>query len=258
MMAGGTDHYPARAIHEPDEDIVDLSALPGLQTITRADRADEGPAWRIPALATWTDVIEAPLPPLFDGLKQAAAQIGGWQIQNAGTVVGNVCNASPAADGIPALLALDSLVELSSLRGVRTLGLADFVLGPRSTARRPDEMVTALIVPDRPANSRFLKLGGRRYLVISISMVAVTLQTDPAGCVTHAAVAVGACGPVATRLPALEAALLGRRPDRVRLDPDHLAALTPIDDLRAPAVYRLQATLELLRRAVMPLLAVAA
>jgi CO/xanthine dehydrogenase FAD-binding subunit len=243
VLAGGTDHYPARALHEPDEDILDLSAINGLRAIeAEADR------WRIPALATWTDVIEAPLPPLFDGLKQAARQVGGVQVQNMGTLAGNVCNASPAADGIPALLALDAGVELAGIGGTRVLPLAEFVVGPRRTARRADEIVTALLIPRSDARSQFFKLGGRAYLVISISMVAVTLAADAAGRVTHAAIAVGACGPLARRLPALEAALLGQVPAAGLVRPDHLAPLSPIDDVRASAAYRLQATLELLRR----------
>ena len=245
LLAGGTDHYPARATQDRDEDILDITALTGLRTIGCA----AGP-WRIPALATWTDVIEARLPPLFDGLKQAARQVGGMQVQNAGTIAGNVCNASPAADGIPALLALDARVELQSLAGARTLALADFVLGPRRTARRADEMVTALLIPDRAAHSRFAKLGARAHLVISISMVATTLATDAAGRITHAAIAVGACGPVARQLPRLEADLLGQHPSATLVRPEHLAPLAPIDDARASAAYRLDATLELLRRAL--------
>ena len=247
LLAGGTDHFPARALREPDEDILDLSALQELRPIVRER---EHAMWRLPALATWTDVIEAPLPPLFDGLTQAAAQVGGRQIQNAGTIVGNVCNASPAADGIPPLLALDAMVELRSAAATRRLPLAEFVLGARRTARRPDEMVTAILVPDQGGRSCFLKLGARRYLVISISMAAITLDLDTQGRIRRAAVAVGACGPAAVRLPALEAALLGSPPDPALVEAGHLAPLRPIDDVRAPASYRLQATLELLRRGV--------
>ena len=245
ILAGGTDHFPARAIHEPDEDILDLSALAELRGITCT-----GNAWRIPALTTWTDLIAAALPPLFDGLRAAARQVGGWQIQNAGTLAGNICTASPAADGIPALLALDAAVQLGSTGGTRILPLQDFVLGPRHTARRPDELVLALLIPDRPARSAFLKLGARRYLVISITMAAVTLEQDAAGRVTHARAAVGSCGPRATRLPALEAALLGHTPQAGLAQLEHLAPLSPISDMRAPAPYRLDATLELLRRAL--------
>lgn len=245
VLAGGTDHFPARSVHEPDEDILDLSALYGLRGITRT-----GDMWRLGALTTWTDVIAADLPPLFDGLTAAARQVGGWQIQNAGTLVGNVCTASPAADGIPALLALDAQVQLAGDGGTRTLPLDDFVLGPRRTARRPDELVVALLVPDRPARSVFLKLGTRRYLVISITMAAVTLEQDAAGRVTRARAAVGSCGPRAARLPGLEAALLGHMPHPGLVQPEHLAPLSPITDVRGPAAYRLGATLELLRRAL--------
>lgn len=245
VLAGGTDHFPARVIHEPDEDILDLSALSALRGIERA-----GGVWRLPALTTWTDVTGAGLPPLFDGLCAAARQVGGWQIQNAGTLAGNVCTASPAADGIPALLALDAAVQLGSAGGTRTLPLQDFVLGPRQTVRRPDELVLALLVPDRPARSVFLKLGARRYLVISITMAAVTLQQDAAGRVRHARVAVGSCGPRAARLPALEGALLGAVPQAGLVQAEHLAPLSPIGDVRGSAAYRLDATLELLRRAL--------
>ncbi len=245
VLAGGTDHFPARATWEPDEDILDLSALAALRGITRT-----GGAWRLGALTTWTDVIGGDLPPLFDGLRCAARQVGGWQIQNAGTLAGNICTASPAADGIPALLALDAQVELAGAGGTRTLPLDAFVLGPRQTARRADELVTALLVPDRPARSVFLKLGGRRYLVISITMAAVTLQQDAAGRVTHARAAVGSCGPRAARLPGLEAALLGQAPHAGLAQAEHLAPLSPITDVRGPAEYRMAATLELLRRAL--------
>jgi len=139
---------------------------------------------------------------------------------------------------------------MASTAGTRTLPLQDFVLGPRQTARRPDEMVTALLVPDRVARSVFHKLGARRYLVISITMAAVTLGQHADGRISHARVAVGSCGPRAVRLPALEAALLGAHPHPGLVQPPHLQPLSPIDDVRGPASYRLDATLELLRRAV--------
>ena len=94
VLAGGTDVYPAFASRPIDRPVLDITALPGLRGVT-----DDGDAWRIPALTTWTDVAEADLPPAFDGLRAAARTIGGRQIQNAGTVCGNVVNASPASDG---------------------------------------------------------------------------------------------------------------------------------------------------------------
>lgn len=253
IVAGGTDYYPARVGRPLDDDVLDITALPDMRRI-----ADLGQAWRIPALATWTDLIEADLPPLFDGLKLAAREVGGVQIQNTATVAGNLCNASPAADGIPALLALDAVVVLASVRGERHVPVAQFVLGNRRTARAPDELVTAVLVPHWRAaathrvRSTFLKLGARRYLVISIVMVAAVVETDAARRIVRAALAVGACSPVAQRLAALEHALAGVESSRVAdiAQPDHLAALAPIDDVRGSGAYRREAALELVRRAL--------
>jgi CO/xanthine dehydrogenase FAD-binding subunit len=251
ILAGGTDFYPARVGRVVDEDVLDVTALAPLRGI--AERDDH---WRIGALVTWTELIAAALPPCFDGLKLAAREVGGVQIQNAGTIAGNLCNASPAADGIPPLLALDAVVELSSARGARTLPLGDFILGNRKTARRRDELVTAIRVP-KPApgtRSTFLKLGARRYLVISIVMVAATIEPDARGQVARARIAVGAASAAAQRVFALESALLGA-PIDARLAtlacPEHLAqALAPIDDVRGSAAYRNDAALTLVRRAL--------
>jgi CO/xanthine dehydrogenase FAD-binding subunit len=249
LLAGGTDLYPAHVGRPIARPLLDLSRVEGLRGIRRTDAG-----WTIGATTTWSDVIRADLPPLFDALKAAAREVGGVQIQNAGTVAGNVCNASPAADGMPALLALDAEVELQSTAGVRRLPLDRFVLGSRRTARRPDELVSALHLPARATGARsvFMKLGGRRYLVISITMLAALLEIDAAGRVAHAAISVGSCSAVARRLPALEARLLGRDATELAacVMPDDLAPLTPIDDVRGSGAYRLDATATLLRRAL--------
>ena len=250
IVAGGTDVYPALVDKPLREHVLDVAGLRELRGITRLDGF-----FRIGALTTWTDVIGADLPAWFDGLKLAAREIGGVQIQNAGTVAGNVCNASPAADGTVALLALEAEVELQSPRGARRMGIADFVLGPRQTALGPGEMVTALHVPDvkERGASDFLKLGARHYLVISIAMVSAVVHVDDGGRVSRAGVAVGACSPVARRLPALEAKLLGRKPGDGWADAAEtgdLDGLSPIDDVRGSGDYRLDAALTLLRRSL--------
>ena len=249
LLAGGTDLYPAHVGRPIARPLLDLSRVEGLRGIRRSDSG-----WTIGATTTWSDVIRADLPPLFDALKAAAREVGGVQIQNAGTVAGNVCNASPAADGMPALLALEAQVELQSAAGSRRLPLDRFVLGSRRTALRPDELVSALHLPARNATARsaFCKLGGRRYLVISISMVAAVIELDGAGLVAHAAVAVGSCSAVAQRLPALEARLLGRGAAELAacVSPGDLSPLTPIDDVRGSGAYRLDATATLVRRAL--------
>jgi CO/xanthine dehydrogenase FAD-binding subunit len=247
VLAGGTDYYPARVSRPVDDDVLDITWLSSLRAIAQADGF-----WRIPALATWSDVIAAALPPLFDGLKLAAREVGGVQIQNAGTVCGNLCNASPAADGIPNLLALDARVELASTGGRRMLPVAEFVTGNRRTARRPDELVTALLIPApiRPSRSTFLKLGARKYLVISIVMVAAVVEMD-GDTIAAARVAVGSCSAVAKRLPALEQRLVGRKlaPSLAGLvEAADLSPLSPIGDVRGTAAYRSDAALTLIGR----------
>ena len=249
VIAGGTDFYPARVGRPIDDDVLDITALPALREI---EATSDG--WRIPALCTWSDLVHAKLPRIFDGLKAAARDVGGVQIQNAGTICGNVCNASPAADGIPNLLALDAEVELASLRGTRRLPIAAFVQGNRRTARAADELVVAIHVPRRSAAARsvFAKLGARRYLVISIVMVAAVIDVAD-GRVVDARVAVGACSPVARRLPGLEAALIGRAVDAGLGDvvtADHLDGLSPIDDVRGTAQYRGDVARTLVSRAL--------
>jgi CO/xanthine dehydrogenase FAD-binding subunit len=247
VLAGGTDFYPARVGRPVDEDVLDITAIAALRGIS----AGAG-GWRLGATTTWSELLDADLPPLFDGLKQAAREVGGRQIQNAGTLAGNLCNASPAADGVPPLLALDAEVELAGPAGARRLPLASFITGNRRTALGPGELMVAIHVarPAHQARSGFLKLGARRYLVISIAMAAATLEVG-GGRIAAARIAVGACSEVAQRLPRLEAALLGAPLDRHLgnlVDETQLTSLAPIDDVRGSAAYRRDAVVTLLRR----------
>ena len=250
IVAGGTDHFPARVGRPLDEDVLDVTGLAELDGI-----AVGAESCRIGALVTWTDILRAELPPSFDGLRQCAREIGAVQTQNAGTVVGNLCNASPASDGMPCLLALDAAVELASGDGVRTLPLAEFVTGMRQTGRRADEIVTGIRVPmaANPVVSGFVKLGARKYMIISIAAVAAVIERNPDGTVAAARVAVGSCSPVAQRLPLLEAALAGQQMSAALGDvvgSEHLAGLAPISDIRGSAEYRMGAALTLTRRLI--------
>lgn len=253
VLAGGTDYFPARAGRPLDDEILDVTAIEGLRVI-----ADEGEFWNVGALATWTDVLRADLPGWPRALRLAAREVGGVQVQNSGTVAGNLCNASPAADGVPCLMALDARVVLASAGGERELTVSEFVLGSRRTALRPDEMVVGVRVP-KPApgaSSTFLKLGARRYLVISIVMAAAVLETAADGTVGRLRVAVGSCSEVARRLHALEDAAAGRSADAglaELVDAGSLGALAPIDDVRASAEYRRDAAATIVRRALLEL-----
>lgn len=250
VLAGGTDLFPAHVEQSLPSDVLDLTAIAGLRDLV----VDAGGV-RIGATTTWSQIVRSELPPALHCLQTAAREVGGVQIQNAGTVAGNLCNASPAADGVPALLALDAQVELASRTGRRVVPLEQFITGVRMTVRAPDELVSAIRLPARSprARSDFRKLGARRYLVISIAMVAVVLDVDAQGVIDYAGVAVGACSPVARRLPALEAKLRGRKLDAHLRDlaaPEDLRPLAPIDDVRGTSAYRNDAALELVRRAI--------
>jgi len=255
VLAGGTDFHPARVERPLHEGILDLSRVAELRGIERIPSG-----WRLGAMTTWSMLHRAALPPGLRALQRAAAEVGGVQVQNAGTIGGNLCNASPAADGVCALLALEARVELRSLRGTRVLPLTQFILGNRRTARAPDELLTAVLLPDagRPSRSTFRKLGARRHLVISVVMVGVRLELDDAGCITTAAAAVGACSEVARRLPGLERRLAGLPLDSSLpgvAQPADLDLLTPRSDIRGSAGYRRDAALILLRRALRELCA---
>ena len=249
VIAGGTDWFPQAGEVLTALPMLDVTRLPGFSGITR-----QGGLWRIGAATTWGAL--SALPPGFDALKQAALQVGSVQVQNAGTIAGNLCNASPAADGVPPLLVLGARVELVSPRGVRVLALEDFLLGPRRTARAGDELVSAVLIPDPGARvAGFAKLGTRAYLVISLAMVAASLEVV-GGRVRGARVAVGACSPVARRLSVLEERLEGHPVDApLPLDLDCLAGLAPITDIRATEAYRSEAVLALLDRLLGALIA---
>jgi CO/xanthine dehydrogenase FAD-binding subunit len=249
VLAGATDILPAAGERPLSGDYVDLSNMASLRGV-----CIDGDAVRIGAATTWTDIVDAELPPAFGALRAAAREIGAVQIQNRGTVAGNLCNASPAADGVPPLLILDAEVELVSPRGLRRLPLSQFITGNRRTLLALDEILTAVVVsaPARTLRSTFLKLGARRYLVISIVMVAAALDIVD-GIVRDARIAVGCCSAVAQRIAEAERRLIGANSHAGlgdAIEAGDLAALSPIDDVRATAAYRRDAALTLVRRAI--------
>lgn len=260
ILAGGTDYYPGLRDRAPTGAVIDITSIAALRQIVIDDQHS---VYRIGALTTWSDLVAAELPPAFDALKAAAIEVGSIQIQNRATIAGNLCNASPAADGVPPLLCLDADVELASAAGTRRVALGQFIQGNRKIERNANEMVTAILVPLNATrgHSAFLKLGARRFLVISISMVSANLELDADGRIKKAWIAVGSCSEVAMRLPSLEQALTGLAAagfsaDQGRAELADVIATTvradlkPIDDVRASRLYRLQAAAELILRVI--------
>lgn len=251
IIAGCTDYFPSLKQGEVHDDLLDISRIEGLRGISQTSSG-----WRIGAATTWTDVVRAPLPPAFDALKLAALEVGSVQIQNQGTVAGNICNASPAADGVPPLLVLNAKVEVGGVNSSRFIPLEDFITGVRQIDLGAGEMVLALHIPPVSATStsHFAKLGSRTHMVISIAMVAVVVDVIK-GQLADVRIAVGSCSPVAQRLTSLEAHLRGRSVDDLAdiefAAQDVLAPLTPISDVRGSSEYRLDVVAEMCKRAVL-------
>jgi CO/xanthine dehydrogenase FAD-binding subunit len=148
ILAGGTDFYPSRVGIAPRDDVVDVTALADLRGIK-----ERAKGWRFGAATTWADVIEAKLPPLFDGLKLAAREVGGMQIQNSGTIAGNLCNASPAADGVPRSSPSMPCRDRGRRFAAHASRWSNSFSGRAGLALRAGELVTAVFVP-RPAHPR--------------------------------------------------------------------------------------------------------
>ncbi|MEX0339409.1 MAG: xanthine dehydrogenase family protein subunit M [Arenibacterium sp.] len=248
IAAGCTDLFAATEARALSGTVLDVTRISEMQGISR-----NKDGWRIGGATTWSELIAADLPPAFDMLKAAAREVGSVQIQNSGTVAGNLCNASPAADGVPPLLALEAEVILTSAAGTRQMPLAAFLTGARQTVLKPGELLSAVHIPATAGagQSWFLKLGARKYLVISIAMVALRIEVVE-GLIKDIALAIGACSPVALRLNALEARLQGQSITSAKavLEKADLSPwLHPIDDIRATAEYRRDAAKTLMLRA---------
>lgn len=213
-------------------------------------------AIRIGSLTSHRDLATNPaLLREMPGLVDAAAQVGGWQTQNVGTIGGNICNASPAADLPPALLIADATVTLQDRKGERTVRLADFFLGRRATLRRPDELLTSVQAP-RTADATgevYLKVGRRRAMEIAIVGMAMRLTFDERlQTVLDARIAICAAAPRPFRAAEAERRLVGTQLDTLALaEAGRLAAAaaSPIDDVRASAAYRTQIIASLVARA---------
>jgi CO/xanthine dehydrogenase FAD-binding subunit len=238
-IAGGTDLMVqiTGELGPPPEHIVDLGRLDALRGIEL-----EPDALVIGATTTWTDIRRSALCAIHaPALVEAAATIGAAQIQNRGTLGGNVVNASPAGDGLPVLLAMDAELVCGSIRGERTVAATDFWPAYRRTALAADELLLRLRLPLRPAGRvAFRKVGTRRAQAISKVVMALAWRED-GGVWRDVRLALGSVAPTPIRAAETEAVLEGAAPRRTTAD--HAAAtlraeLRPIDDVRSTAAYR--------------------
>jgi CO/xanthine dehydrogenase FAD-binding subunit len=189
-------------------------------------------------------------------LKQCSNQVGSIQIQNSGTIGGNLCNASPAADGVPCLLSLNASIELSSKEKIRILKLEDFIKGSRDTELQNNEILTAILIPktSEHGHSSFVKLGARKYLVISIAMVACRLEVLN-DIITDITISIGSCSAVAQRLKKLEKILIGKNiktdliPEKYKFEYNNF--ISPINDIRGTDSYRIKVAKVLVKNAIL-------
>jgi CO/xanthine dehydrogenase FAD-binding subunit len=256
VLAGGTDamvelNSGHRSVHR----VLAVNRIGELRSWTH-DPA--GRTLRIGGAVTWTELLTAPLDGFVPALAQAARTVGSPQIRAAGTIGGNVQTASPAGDGLPVLSALEAVVHLSSADGTRDVPFAEFMIGPKRTVRRPDELVVAVTVPVLDGYQGYSKVGVRNAMVIATA--GVCLATDARQ--RSVRIALGSVGPVILRASAAEALVeqradfaSGAVADDVVAEAAELAAdaARPIDDHRSTASYRRHAirvlTARQLRRA---------
>lgn len=252
LLAGGTDFMVEVSFaHRRPVSIVTLRRVDELKGWWR-----DGDTLVLGAGMTYTELQAEPFLDLVPGLAQAARTVGSPQIRNAGTIGGNIATGSPAGDTLPVLVALDAVIVLQSAAdGERRVPWHEFFLGPKRTARRDDELVTAVRVPVVHGRQEYLKVGTRNAMVISVAGVALVMDAD-----AHTVrVGLGSVGPVPLRAPAAEA-FADSTIDWVTMTiPDGgaaqfgalvSAAASPIDDQRSTAAYRRHAVEVCARRAL--------
>lgn len=250
ILAGGTDVMVQLSRGEISPEIlVPIAGLEELSTVSRNGEVKLG------ALVTHEMVATGALGDGFSSLREAAGLVGGWQTQTVGTIGGNVCNASPAADTIPPLLVHDAHVTLESLSGSRRLSLDEFLEGRRETARRADELLTHIDLASPAANSGdvYLKVGRRSVMEVAIVGYAMRLDFAGDGAITDARVALASVAAAPVRIRSAERELVGKHLENEVADAAIeavLAAISPIDDLRGSARYRRHLIPGLTRRAL--------
>jgi xanthine dehydrogenase FAD-binding subunit len=198
-IAGGTDLIPQMRDGRP-RNLLDISSL-ALSYIREGDDYIEiGPACTHTELSS-SDIVREKLPLLA----RAAGMVGSWQIRNRGTVGGNIVNASPCADSVPALLGYEAQLALVSKKGKRTIGLNEFIDGPYHTGLRAHELLYSIRCRKRPSSGfSYIKLGRRQAVNISRMTLAVTMSIDRDGLITDIAVAGGSIFPAPSRMPEIE------------------------------------------------------
>jgi CO/xanthine dehydrogenase FAD-binding subunit len=248
-LAGGTDLMVQLEadIAEPPAAVLDLWRLGELRGV-----GYDGYDVSIGALTTWTELQQSPvIRARLPALAEAAAQIGAAQIQNRGTIGGNICNASPAGDSLPILLAVDATFDVGSVGGQRSIPAREFWPAYRRTALRDDELLLRVRFPvERGRHTRFRKVGGRAAQAISKVVMALSYREDGSTW-TEVRLALGSVAPTPIRAKRTEAVLDGASPREAVANEAAAvlaAEIAPIDDVRSTAAYRRSVSARVLHR----------
>lgn len=256
IVAGATDFIPLVGAGKwKPRRVIDITRVQELHFIRRM------PGWLcLGPLTTHGEAAESPcIKRIATALAEACASVADPLIRGRATLGGNLCTASPAADSVPAMLALGAELRLASLDGERRLPLEKFLIGPGKTALLPGEVLAEICLPvsPGPVGSGFFKLGRRRAMAISVANAAAWIRVD-AGTIFDIRLALGSVAPTVVRCRKAEAALRGRRvidiEARASEDGDWLGVvrddISPIDDVRASGAYRRRVAAPLVQRMV--------
>lgn len=254
VLAGGTDLLVLLKDGKlKAETVMSLGGVSELNFI----RSENGGGVTLGALASHRDVALSPIiQQQFPDLAEACSQVGAIQIQNLGTVGGNICNASPAADAAPPLLLMDAVLTLASARGERKVSINDFFLGPRHTVIEPDEILKEIFLPQASGRrgATYLKLGRREAMEIAIVGVGVAVHLNGSDqLVSECRIAMGSVAPTPIRARPAEEVINNKEITNVLIDEVAevaAEAARPISDVRGTAEYRLDMIRVLCRRAI--------
>ncbi len=241
VLAGGTDLMVE--LNSGHRQVASVIAVTRVAELCSWSHDPEAALLHIGAGITYDEIAREPLAQWVPALAQAARTVGSPQIRHAATIGGNLGTCSPAGDGLPVLAALDAVVHLASLSGTRNMSFADYMVGPKRTARQPGELITGVTVPVVRGWQGYSKVGVRNAMVIAVASAALVANTDS----RTVRVALGSVGPTILRCPEAEAFAAahidfaaGSANDSVVEQFAGLvrAAARPIDDHRSSAAYR--------------------
>ena len=253
VLAGGTDLLVQMRADVVDPDlIVDIKRIPETRAVT-----EEKGGWRIGAAVTGAELKEHPrLKKVWPGVIEAANLIGSTQVQGRATLGGNLCNGSPAADSVPALIAAGAVASLVGPGGRRELPVEDVMLGPRKLALQKGEIVASFLLPPRPPRSSdaYLRFIPRTEMDIAVVGAGVSLSLDANSVISAARVSLGAVAARVLLVPEAAQAIIGSRLDKPaqdRLEAAARAACRPIDDKRGTTEFRIDVAAVLARRSAL-------